>query len=76
MFKAFYADCDQVQNMQFVPETCESAINAQEVVASGYLILTELKKTKYLKKVHIVQMVQKQKSKKKEKVQEMMIDFD
>lgn len=43
--------------MQFVPETCESAINAQEVVASGYLILTELKKTKYLKKVHIVQMV-------------------
>jgi hypothetical protein len=51
--------------MQYVPDTSEQALIANEVVVSGHLILTVLKKSQYLKKVHIVQMVQKQKQKKR-----------
>jgi hypothetical protein len=47
LFRQNYQDCDKVQNVIFVPVQDTQELN-------GYLVLSELKQKKFLKKVHIV----------------------
>ncbi len=68
-FRAFYPDLDEVQNLAYVPDAFGASAAGEAAresdLESGLLILTELQKQKYLKKIHIVQLSQKQKAKKR-----------